>query len=29
MGMVQDGHVVFANDADRARLTKAAGGKAK
>ena len=29
MGMVQDGKVVFANDADRARLTKAAGGKAK
>jgi branched-chain amino acid transport system substrate-binding protein len=29
MGMVQDGHVVFANDADRARLTKAAGGKGK
>jgi branched-chain amino acid transport system substrate-binding protein len=29
MGVVQDGHVVFANDADRARLTKAAGGKAK
>jgi branched-chain amino acid transport system substrate-binding protein len=27
MGMVQDGHVVFANDADRTRLTKAAGGK--
>jgi branched-chain amino acid transport system substrate-binding protein len=29
MGMVQDGHVVFANDADRTRLTKAAGGKGK
>ena len=29
MGMVKDGHVVFANDADRARLTKAAGGKGK
>ncbi len=29
MGMVQDGRVVFANDADRARLTKAAGGKGK
>jgi branched-chain amino acid transport system substrate-binding protein len=29
MGMVQDGHVVFANDADRVRLTKAAGGKSK
>jgi branched-chain amino acid transport system substrate-binding protein len=27
MGMVQDGRVVFANEADRARLTKAAGGK--
>ena len=29
MGMVQDGRVVFANDGDRARLTKAAGGKSK
>lgn len=29
MGMVQDGRVVFANDADRARLAKAAGGKGK
>ena len=29
MGMVQDGHVVFANDADRVRLTKAAGSKGK
>jgi branched-chain amino acid transport system substrate-binding protein len=27
MGMVQDGRVVFANDTDRARLTKAAAGK--
>ena len=29
MGMVQDGRVVFANAADRTRLTKAAGGKGK
>jgi len=29
MGMVKDGQVVFANDADRARLTKAAAGKGK
>jgi branched-chain amino acid transport system substrate-binding protein len=29
MGMVQGGRVVFANDADRAKLTKAAGGKSK
>lgn len=27
MGLVQDGRVVFSNEADRARLAKAAGGK--
>ncbi|HEY6896185.1 MAG TPA: ABC transporter substrate-binding protein [Rhodocyclaceae bacterium] len=27
MGMVKDGHVTFANEADRARLAKASGGK--
>jgi len=29
MGMIQDGRVVFANEADRARLAKAEGGKKK
>ncbi|RTL56410.1 MAG: ABC transporter substrate-binding protein [Rhodocyclaceae bacterium] len=29
MGMVKDGRVVFANEADRARLAKAEGGKKK
>lgn len=29
MGMVQDGRVVFANDADRTRLTKTAASKSK